>query len=274
MPEIPKLQPMATQPMSVVLLAHNAESHLEAVVADWVTFLNGLDRDYELLVIDDGSTDRTAALAESLGGQFQRLRVLRHASHQGEGAALRTAFAAARFPLLAYAPCDPRYQPSDLTRLMKHIDEVHLISGYRAGRLVPLFWRAVGAVCRMTSRLVFSHSLTPLPGWLGWKGHLGQWLSRALFGVRNRDVLCPFRLLRRDILARIPIQSDGPFAHVEVLAKANFLGLILGEEVPLGDRQRPVPAEPRGQLGQYVREANRLMSHPDFGPPHVADFLG
>ena len=58
-------------------------------------------------------------------------------------------------------------------------------------------------------------------------------LARILFGLRYHDVACPFRLFRRDILARIPIQSDGPFAHVELLAKANFLGCLMGEEVPL-----------------------------------------
>ncbi len=128
MPVVPPLPPIASQPLSLVLPAYNAESHLEAVVADWVTFLNGLDRDYELLVVDDGSTDRTAALAESLPGKFQRVRVSRHSTHRGEGAALRTAFAEARFPLLAYAPCDPRYQPGDLKRLLQHIDEIHLSS--------------------------------------------------------------------------------------------------------------------------------------------------
>jgi glycosyltransferase involved in cell wall biosynthesis len=269
MPSLPPLPPVATQPLSVVLLAHDAEPHLDAVVADWVTFLNGLDRDYELLVVDDGSTDRTAALAEKLPGRFQRVRAFGHPARRGEGAALRTGLGAARFPLTAYAPCDPRYQPGDLKRLLQEIDAVHLISGFRAGRPVPPFWRMTGAVWRAISRLALSHTLTPLPGWLGWKGHAGAWLARALFGVRNRDVLCPFRLLRREILARIPLQSDGPFAHVEVLAKANFLGHILGEDVPLGDRQRPVPTEPRGEFRQYVTEAMRVLRHPDFGPPRL-----
>jgi glycosyltransferase involved in cell wall biosynthesis len=270
MPELPPLPPIATTPLSVVLLAHNNAAHLETVVADWVTFLNGLDRDYELLLVDDGSTDRTAELATALSEKFQRVRVLRHPAHKGEGASLRTAFAVARHPLVAYAPCDPLYQPADLKRLLQAMDPVHLISGYRAGRPVPRAWRMAGALLRGFSRWVLSHPLTPLPGWLGWKGHAGQWLVRVLFGVRNRDVLCPFRLLRKEILARIPLQSDGPFAHVEILAKSNFLGHILGEEIPLGDRNRPVPAEPRGTIGQYFREGYRVFSHPDFGPVTVA----
>jgi hypothetical protein len=270
MPAIPPLQPIATQPLSVVLLPADAAAPLEAVVAEWVTFLNGLDRDYELVVVPRGG-DRPAAPAEGLPGKFQRVRVLRPPNSRGEGAALRAGLAEARFPLIAYAPCDPRYRPGDLKRLLQDIDQVHLISGYRAGRPVPPFWRAVGAAWRAASRLVFSHPLTPLPGWLGWKGHAGQWLARALFGVRNRDVLCPFRLLRREILARIPIQSDGPFAHVEILAKANFLGHILGEDVPLGDRQHAVPAEPQGAFGRYVLEGYRLLNHPDFGPPRLPE---
>jgi hypothetical protein len=268
MPAPPPLPPIATQPLSVVLLPSDAKAPPEAVVADWVTFLNGLDRDYELLVVPAGEGRDGGAAGGSLRG-FQRVRVLRPPGRRGEGAALRAALAEARFPLIAYAPCDPRYRPGDLKRLMQDIDQVHLVSGYRAGRAVPAFWRAVGAACRAASRVVFSHPLTPLPGWLGWKGHAGQWLVRALFGVRNRDVLCPFRLLRREILARIPIQSDGPFAHVEILAKANFLGHVLGEDVPLGDRQHPVPAEPRAGFRQYLREGHRLLSHPDFGPPRL-----
>jgi hypothetical protein len=111
-----------------------------------------------------------------------------------------------------------------------------------------------------------------LPGWLGWQRHLGRLAVRALFGVRNRDVACPFRLIRREIFARIPLQSDGPFVHVEILAKANFLGKVLGEEVPLGDRNRPVTAAARPDapgVGSVVREACRLFRHADFGPIQV-----
>ena len=85
----------------------------------------------------------------------------------------------------------------------------------------------------MFCRVVFSAAPDPLPGWLGTNGHAARLLARVLFGVRTRDVLCPYRLLRREIFARIPIQSRGPFAHVELLAKANFLGHMMGEELPI-----------------------------------------
>ena len=277
MPEPPPLPPIATHPLSVALLAHNDRPHLEVVVAEWLAFLTGLGRDFELIVVDDGSTDGTADLKAPLPAAHPRVHFLRHATPQGEGAALRTALAVARHPLFAYAPCDPRYPPGDLNRLLTkrthpdkpelEIDHVHVMSGFRAGRRAPLFWRALGALGRVVSRVVFSHASAPLPGWLGWRRHVGSLVVRWIFGVRYRDVASPFRLVRREIFARIPLQSDGPFVHVEIVAKANFLGHILGEEVPL-----QVPPEPRsppvgGRAREILSEAVRLFRRADFGLP-------
>ena len=268
MPDVPKLPPIADQPLSVVLLAHNDGPHLEQVVADWVSFLNGLNRDYEILLVDDGSTDHTARLLAVLTDRHGRVRVLRHAEHRGHGAALRTALGTARHPLLFYSVCDPRYRPGDLKRMLKEIDRVHLVSGYRAGRPFPIVWRCLGALRRGFARLVLGHADPPLPGWLGWKRHLGRMFVRLLLGVRNQDMTCPFRLARRSMFARIPLQSDGAFAHVEILAKANFLGLLLGEELPLGDRNHPVAAaaEHGEGIGQLLRDGCRVFRNPDFGP--------
>ncbi len=272
MPDVPHLPPIADQPLSVVLLAHNHVPHLESVVAGWVTLLNGLNRDYEVLLVDDGSTDHTARVLPVLADRHGRVRVLRHAERRGQGAALRTALGTARHPLVFYTVCDPRYRPADLKRLLKEIDRVHLVSGYRAGRPVPRFWRLLGKLRRGLSRLVLGHADPQLPGWLGWRRHLGRLVARLLFGVRNHDVTCPFRLARRSLFARLPVQSHGIFAQVEILAKATFLGCLLAEEVPLGDRTHPVPAEDTDgdSLSQVLSDARRVFQHPDFGPPRPA----
>src|SRR5262245_61081602 len=131
MPELPPLPPIASEPVSVLLLADNAEAHLEEVVGAWVGFLNGSGREYEILLVDDGSTDRTAERAEPLAARNPRVRLLRHEGRQGEGAAVRTGVAAARHPLLAYAPCDRQYRPEDLKRLLAEIDKEHIVRGFR-----------------------------------------------------------------------------------------------------------------------------------------------
>src|SRR5262245_59332226 len=98
MPEFAPLPPIASEPISVVLLAHNEEPHLEEVMGRWVGFLNGLGREYEIVLVDGGSSDATAERAEPLAARNPRVRLLRHPSPQGEGAALRTGVTAAQFP--------------------------------------------------------------------------------------------------------------------------------------------------------------------------------
>jgi glycosyltransferase involved in cell wall biosynthesis len=279
-PDLPTLPPIAGQPLSVVLLAFNAEAHLHSVVTSWTAYLNGLGREWELLLVDDGSTDRTAVISADLVGQSPRLRFLKHAAHQGEGAALRTAFPETRFPLLFYALCDPRYRPTHLNRLLVElqkgdpekppcplIDTVHLTVGYHAGVRGPLAWRTAGLLWRFLCRLLFNVSLPVSPGWLGWRRRLGWLLTRILFSIRNHDVTCPVRLLRREILQRMPLQSDGCFVHAEMLAKASFLTLLVSEDIPLGDWKKPVPPPQRHETkGQWLRDLGRVFWRPDFGP--------
>lgn len=276
MPELPLLTPIVSQPLSVVLLTRNQAAHLEGLLAAWVTFLNGLDREYELIVVDDGSTDGTGELAEKLAAGYRRVVVRRHERTQGEGAALRTALAIAHHPLLFYTLGDPHYQPADLGKLLRkrpdphkpdwEIDHVHILSGLRGGQRIPWPWRILGRLWRILLRVMFAHTPPPLPGWLGWKRHAAALLVRILFGVRYRDVACPFRLLRRDIFARIPLQSAGPFVHVEILAKANYLGLMMGEEVPLEPGRYPPLTTPmsREERRQLRADAWRVIRHPEF----------
>jgi glycosyltransferase involved in cell wall biosynthesis len=292
MAELPRLPPISSQPLSVVLLARNPGGHLDTVLSAWVTFLNGLDREFEVIVADDGSTDGSGERAEALAASYRRVRILRLAKAQGEGAALRAALEIAQHPLLFYTLCDPHYQPSDLGRLLRkrpdpnkpdlEIDQVHIMSAARGGARMPWLWRLTGMLWRMIFRLLFTQAPERLPGWLGWKRHLARILVRTLFGVRYHDIACPFRLHRRAIFARIPLQSDGAFVHVEILAKANYLGHIMGEEVPLEPGHDP-PLQSkwsREEWEQLLTDARRVLTHPDFGyarlessasPSHTGD---
>ncbi len=262
MPDLKPLPPIADQPISAILLAYNDESHLEAVVAEWTTLLDGLKRDTELLLVDDGSSDRTGAIAETLSTRFAHLRVLSHEEHRGRGAALRTALAAATKPLVFYTTADRQYQPIDFKRLLAEIDKVHIVSGFRCWQPVPPVLRGLGLAWRLFLRVFLSLSPEPLPGWLGWREHLYRALCRVVFAVRLQDMNCAYRLCRREMFARIPIQSDGDFVHTEILAKANFLGCYMNDEVP-------IPYRPReGLVREHMRQDwRRIFSHPDFGPP-------
>jgi glycosyltransferase involved in cell wall biosynthesis len=264
MPELPELPPIAREPLSVVLLASNAEGCVRQVLAGWLRVLQERGSEFEILLVDDGSSDRTPALAEEEAATVPALKILRHDQPRGIGAALRTGLTACTRPLIVCAPCDPAYRAEDLPRFLAEIDRVHLLTGYRAGRRGPLVLRPLGLLFRLIHLLLFSHAPRRLPGWLGWRGHLGNLLARIFFGVRLRDVACPFRMFRREILPRCPLQSEGEFVWVEQLAKVNFAGWIFGEEIPLA-------VAPRGTRGLWrlLREAYHVFTRPDFGPASV-----
>lgn len=184
-------------------------------------------------------------------------------SPPGIGAALRTGLGAVQHPLVFYSTADRSYRPADLKTLLDEIDKVDLVSGYRASQPVPLLWRGLGMVTRFLARWLFGLHLEPLPGWLGPGNHAFAWVARLLFGVRVRDPGSEFKLFRRSVFARIPIQSDGPLVHTEILAKANFLSCLMAEG--LVSYRAGTPPGP-GALGRGFRELRRLLSQPDFGP--------
>jgi hypothetical protein len=281
-----ELPPIADSPLSVLLLAGADDTTASEVAAEWEAELQKLGRVYEILVVSpigpDGKLlphepvangDRTFAIPEpipatdKLSESERCVRYLKYPGPPGLGAALRIGLAAARHPLLFYTTCDHQYQAADLKRFLDMIDQVHLVSGFRLFARVPLWLRWLGVCYRCFVRLIIGESLEPLPGWLGWRGQIRRLLARLFFGVRLRDVECAFRLFRRAIFDRIPIQSDGAFAQVEILAKANFLGCFMTEE-PIA--HHPLPAlEPdltRARWRQAWQEARQVLSHPDFGP--------
>ena len=138
--------------LSVVVPVKNEEQGILPFVKRVGAILDSIaaKQGWEILFIDDGSTDATPQLTAV---PRDRVQVLRHETRLGEGAALKSGLAVARYPLLFYTVCDPAYRPADFKRLLAEIDKVHLISGYRAARQVPLLPRLFGAVLSFVSRI-------------------------------------------------------------------------------------------------------------------------
>jgi glycosyltransferase involved in cell wall biosynthesis len=268
MPEPQNLPPIADQPISVVLLAHNDESHVEIVLDAWSAQLISLGRTHEILLVDDGSSDETAARAESVCSRLASLRVVRLAQPLGIGAALRAGIAQAQFPLLLYTTADEQYQPGDLAALLKEIDRVHLVSGFRRWQTAPFLARLLSTAYRILARVLFDFPMPAPPGWLGWKESFYRLLIRVVFAVRSMDLNCYYVLCRREIFAHLPIQSNGPFAQAEIVAKVNFLGYLIAEEVPISYR----PQAGNGGPQDWFADFNRIRGDPDFSPVALAPF--
>jgi glycosyltransferase involved in cell wall biosynthesis len=267
--------PTPRDAVSVVIPVHNAADRLEKVVPAWGDALARLGRGYEILIVDDGSTDGTPAALEKLAaGRVKNLRTLRHDTRRGFGACLRTALAEVHTPLFFYTSADYPYTTADLRKFLERIevrDEVFgkqpdLISGCRTGRHTPdvVYW--FGKAWRLFWRVTCGMNMQPLPAWPGTREYLYNSLVGWVFGVPLADVNSAFKLYRTAFLRRFPIQSDGDFVHTELVAKATFLTSIM-DELPL---TAPPTEPPEVPTTSVWGEMWRVFKHPDFGTPAVA----
>lgn len=268
----PNLRPIADAAVSVILLAHNDAAHAENVLEGWCKQFEQMQRTFEIIVVDDGSSDATASIVTRIAQNRPNVKLLRHEQAEGDGVALRTGFAAVKHPLLFYSTCDRQYLPVDFHLLFADLDKVHIVSGFRRWQPVPRPLRVLGRTWQIALRVLFNVQSELLPGWLGLWQHVYAKFMRIVFGLRLRDERCLFRLFRRAIFERIPIQSHGRFVHDEILAKANFLDALM-TEVPIQYRppssNRATTGKTPNTLGQSLRDFNRVLSHADFGPTRL-----
>src|SRR5436305_9050162 len=123
--------------LSLILPAYNEAAGIAAAVAEADDALAAFCPDYEILVVDDGSTDGTAAAVEAVTRERPRVRLLRHPANRGYGAALRTGFTAARGERVAFTDADAQFDLADLQKLLDQSDDFPIVAGYRIDRQDP-----------------------------------------------------------------------------------------------------------------------------------------
>ncbi|HVF75623.1 MAG TPA: glycosyltransferase family 2 protein [Acidimicrobiales bacterium] len=157
--------------------------------------------DYEILLIDDGSTDRTATIVDDLAAADPHVRVVHHENNRGLGAGIKTGFHEARGNVVLYTDAD---LPADLAEVRKalrllRIYDADIVSAYRHDR-----------TGEGTKRVVYSFAY--------------NWLVRLAFGLQVRDVNFAFKLCRREVLDRVNLESEGSFIDAELLIRAQKAG--------------------------------------------------
>jgi 4-amino-4-deoxy-L-arabinose transferase-like glycosyltransferase len=217
--------------LSLVLPALNEEAGIRQAIAEADCALAGLCDDYEILVVDDGSDDATSAIVVEESVERPRVRLLRHPSNLGYGAALRTGFAAARFDLVAFTDADCQFHLEDLGRLLPLTAEHPIAAGYRLDRKDP--WR----------RRFLSGGF--------------NLLIRILLGTRVRDCDCALKVFRREALTDLLPETNGFFVNAEMLAKARLRGHSVAEA---GVRHRPrLRGVSKVSMGQVPRVLGMLL---------------
>jgi 4-amino-4-deoxy-L-arabinose transferase-like glycosyltransferase len=217
--------------LSLVLPAFNEEDGIRQAIAEADVALAAVCEDYEVLVVDDGSSDKTASVVESEAASRPHVRLVRHEKNQGYGAALRTGFTAARCDLVAFTDADCQFHLEDLGRLLPLTADYPISVGYRIGRQDP--WR----------RRFLSGGF--------------NLVVRALLGTGVRDCDCALKVFRREVLEDLLPESDGFFVNAEMLAKANQFGYRVAEA---GVRHRPrIRGVSKVSVGQVPRVLKTLL---------------
>ena len=186
-------EPISSHSISVVLPAYNEEQVIANTVFTVLHVLNTWRMDFEVLVVNDGSTDRTGEIvaALALAGAYPRVRLITHQTNEGYGASLVSGFAAATKELTFFMDSDGQFDIRDLRKFFPFIDTYDAVIGYRRDRQDS--W------------------MRKLNAW-GWK-HLIGWV----LDVHVRDVDCAFKLLHTEFLYQHPLETRGAMINTELL---------------------------------------------------------
>ena len=213
---------------------YNEEGNIEHAVTSALGVLAGVTDRYEVIVVNDGSRDRTGALADRLAAANSHVRAVHHPENRGYGAAVRSGFAAAQYPLVVLADGDNQFDLGELALLLRSLGTFDIVSGYRIARHDPAVRRLYAFMYNRVARVFFSIPL--------------------------RDVNCGFKLYRRALVERLlpQLRSTGALINVEMLARARKLGAKV-TEVGVHHYARETGQPTGGNPAVILRAAREMM---------------
>ncbi|MEM2918380.1 MAG: glycosyltransferase family 2 protein [Candidatus Altiarchaeota archaeon] len=190
--------------ISVILPAYNEEKNIRKAVENAISALEKISKDYEVIVVDDGSKDKTGEIANSL--KSEKVKVIHHEKNMGYASALKTGFKNAEKELIFFTDADNQFDLNELKKFVPLSKYYDVVIGYRLNRHDPLH------------RLIISRCY--------------NFLIRALFGIKVRDIDCAFKLFRKEVIKHIEIKHKGWLINTELMVKILKKGYKF-KEVPV-----------------------------------------
>lgn len=199
---------MKVDELSVFFPAYNEEANIETTVKKAEKILKKVAKKYEIIVVNDGSKDKTGEIADRLAKQSKFVRVIHHRENRGYGGALKSGLYGAKYQLIVFTDADGQFDFSEIDKFLKKQKETgaDLVIGYYLKRQVP-FYRIWG------SKFLWEPAVF------------------LLFGLKVRDIDCGFKLIKKEVVEKIPkLESErGPFISSEFLIKAKKAGFKIAQ---------------------------------------------
>ena len=190
--------------LSVFFPAYNDSGTIASMVIRAVQTASALTPDYEVIVVNDGSSDATPTIIDELARTYPHVRAVHHPRNRGYGGALQTGFRSATKDLIFYTDGDAQYDPSELAVLWERLSaDADMVNGYKISRSDPLHRIVIGRI--------YHH------------------IVKTLFGLTVRDVDCDFRLMRRTIFERINLEKNSGVICLEMMKKITDGGFRIAE---------------------------------------------
>lgn len=190
--------------LSVFFPAYYDEKNIEKVVVAAINVLEELKlKDYEVIIIEDGSPDKTDEVADMLAEKFSKVRVIHHEKNMGYGATLKDGFLNAKLDYVFYSDGDNQFDLNELKKFVALIPYSDMVIGYRKKKQYSTY--------RKVTSLAYN------------------FLLRFLFDIDYVDVDCAFKVIKTDLFKKININSVDAFIDAEILLKARLLGYTTTE---------------------------------------------
>jgi len=190
--------------MSVFFPAYYDEHNIGKVTRSAVKILEELKfKDYEVIIIEDGSPDKTGEVADELAKEFPKVRVIHHTKNLGYGATLRDGFINAKMDYVFYTDGDNQFNLEEMKKFVALIPYSDIIVGYRKHKQYSLY-RKFTSLCY-------------------------NYLLKLIFDISYWDIDCAFKLFKADLFKKIEIKSIDAFIDAEIMLKANLLDYTVTE---------------------------------------------
>lgn len=192
---------MKLKSLSVFFPVYNEEANIIQTIEKAFKNIPLFAEQFEIIAVNDGSSDRTAQHLSDLSNKYSKLKVITHPKNRGYGATLKSGFLNAKYEYFFFTDSDGQFKIEEIENFIPLINDCDIIAGFRIKRNDPLY-RIINAK---------AYNL----------------LIRILFGLKIKDIDCAFKLIRKKAIDSIELKSEGAFISAEFLIKSKNKGFLI-----------------------------------------------